>query len=415
LLCRNLGRSGSVFWGRNGTSCFQPAPIFVLLLAVSLICFFTAKPVAGAERTVTPQISLGSRYNDNIHFTEKDKESDSYTVVSPAIQLRQQDERGDINIKGTINSFTYMERSELDSIDSEIAANGAYALSPVFSANASGLYKNDYQSDRDITSSGLVSTNSKREQNQGALGLNWALSEKTTMGTKASLGRTIYEDPEYSDFTSQAYSMDFSHNLSRFVAETTGLLHLTRSRYDYDFSQSDYTTAALGFEKKLNEKFNLIAWAGPSLIETVYGSFLKTEEWGTTAHCSLDGQFEKSTMNLSFTYDLQPDSFNGTSVKRMALKGSYLKRMSSDLRLGIEASYFRNEATEQEIISTTDTSEDTFNVSPRGLYQITNDLELEFCYNFSRIDDNGYAESSRTQNSILVQLNWRHSFDKYDL
>jgi len=412
LLCRNLVRFGGVLSDRSRASCFQPTSTFVLLLAVTLVCFFGAKPVLGAERTITPQISLGSRYNDNIHFTATDKESDSYAVVSPAIQLRQRDERGDINIKGTIESFTYMERSELDSVNSEMAFNGAYALSPVFSANASGLYKIDYQSDRAITTSGLVSTNSKREQNQGDLGLDWTLSEKTTMGTKVSLGKTVYEDPEYSDFTTQTYSLDLSSNLSKFVTEITGLLHLTRSRYDYDYSQSDYTTAALGFGKKLDEKYSLTAWAGPSLIETVYAFGPETEEWGTAAHCSLDGKFEKSTMNLSFTYDLQPDSFNSTSVKRMALKGSYFKQVSSDLKLGIGASYFRNEVTDQGFFSTNDTNEDTFNISPRILYQITDDVGLNFYYNYSRIDENDSAGSSRTQNSAFVQITWNHSFDK---
>lgn len=370
----------------------------------------------GAERTVTPQISLVSKYNDNIHFTSKDKISDFYTVVSPSIQLLQRDERGDINIKGAIDSFSYVESSELDSVDSEIRANGAYALSPVFSANASGLYKIDYQSDRAVTSSGLVSTNSKREQNQGGLGLDWALSEKTTMGTKASLGATEYEDPAYSDFTTQTYSLDLSSKLDRFVTETTGLLHLTRSRYDYDYSQSDYTTAALGFGKKLDEKYTLTAWAGPALIETVYvfSPFLETNEWGTTAHCSLDGKFEKSTMNLAFTYDLQPDSFNSTSVKRMALVGSYSKQLSSDLRLGIGTSYFRNEATEQGFDSTNDTNEDTFNISPRISYKITDDLNIELSCNYSRIDENDNSESVREQNSAFIQLNWSHSLDKHD-
>ncbi len=381
-----------------------------------MVCFFAINSVMGAERTVTPQISLISKYNDNIHFTARDKVSDFYTVVSPAIQLLQRDERGDINIKGAIDSFSYAESSELDSVDSEITANGAYALSPIFSANASGLYKIDYQSDRAVNSSGLVSTNSKREQNQGALGLDWALSEKTIVGAKASLGRTLYEDPQYSDFTSQTYSLDLSSNLSQFVTETTGLLHLTRSHYDYDNSQSDYTTAALGFGKKLDEKYSLTAWAGPSLIETVYtfGPFLKTEEWGTTAHCSLDGKFEKSTMNLTFTYDLQPDSFNSTSVKRMAFVGSYSKQLSADLRLGLGTSYFRNEATEQGFVSANDTNENTFNISPRISYKITDDLSLELYYNYSSIDENNNTENGREQNSAFIQLNWSHCLDKHD-
>ncbi len=391
-------------------------PTFFVLVVALLACFVEAHSVNGAEVTVTPSIAAGAVYNDNVYFTDKDKKGDFYTIVSPAFQLRQRDERKEIGMKAKVDSYSYAERSELDSVDPELSANGKYALSPVLSANASGLYKIDHQQDRALTSSGLISSNSKREQVQEALGLDWMLSELTTMGAKVTLGNIRYADKNYSGTASQSYNLEIKSNLSKFVPETTGLMNLTRSRYDYDLSQSNYTTATVGVGKNLNEKYSVTAWAGPSLIETAYkiAAIQESQEWGVTAHCALDGKFEKSTMNLSFAYDLQPDSYNSASVKRAALQGNFLRKITSELGLGITASCFRNDSSAKGNISTNDINGNTFNISPRILYQITDDLGLEANYLFSRID-NDNAANSRTQNSIFIQLTWSHSIDKSDL
>lgn len=391
-------------------------PTFLLIVMALLACFFTTEPLIGAEVTVTPSASLGTFYSDNIHFTEKDKIADFRTVFSPAVQLQQRDERGEINITGAMDSYSYANNSELDSVDPKFSANGKYSLSSVLSAKASALYATDYQSDRALTSSGLISTNSKREQNQESLGFDWAFSEKTTMNTTASLGKTKYEDPNYSDFTSQSYRLGIESNFSKFVSELTGLMFLTRSYYDYDTSQSDYTTAEFGFGKNLTEKYRITASVGPSFIKTKYkeSNLQETEEWGTTAHCSLDGKFETSTINFSFIYDLEPDSFNSTGAKRTALSSSYLKKMSTDLGLGISASYFRNDSSGMENLSANTSNEDAFNISPRILFQITDDLGVEANYRFSHTE-NQTPDESRTQNSVFIRLNWSHRINKNDV
>lgn len=390
--------------------------LFCWTCSLLLSCVCPANTVLGAESIVTPSVSVETRYNDNVYFSESDEENDYYVVVSPAIKMQHGNERGIIIIKGKVYSYTYADRTELDSIDNELSANGNYAVNRTMTVNASGNYKKDHQSDRDLTSSGLVSTNSKREQHQETLGFDWALSEKTRIGATVTLGKTRYEDEDYSDNTTKSYSLELASNLSKHLPETTGIISLNRSCYDYDLSQTNYTSASFGFVKNLNEKYSILASAGPSLIETTYKAspFLKEEEWGATAHCSLDGKFKKSSMNLAFTYKLEPDSLNNKSVKRTALNAGYVKKISSDLSLGFKAGYFHNESSAQENILANSLDEDTFNISPRLLYQISDDLGLELNYRFARIEDNK-TDSSRTQNSLFMLFTWSHDIDESDL
>jgi len=206
-------------------------PLLLALIVIVALDHCNAENTVASESVVSPSISLGTKYSDNIFFSAQDAESDFYTVITPAVQLLQRNERGELAVKGKIDSFSYADNSSLNSLDSEVSANGSYALSPLFSFNASSLHKVDSQADREIASSGLISTNSKREQNRESLGLEWALSEKTVVGSQASYSTMRYEDKDYSDMRSGSYNLSVRSDLSQYLSETTGFVDLAQRRY----------------------------------------------------------------------------------------------------------------------------------------------------------------------------------------
>jgi hypothetical protein len=57
---------------------------------ITTLLLFSASASFGQILTLTPSLSLGERYDDNIFETSTDKESDFVTVVTPGIQLRYQ-------------------------------------------------------------------------------------------------------------------------------------------------------------------------------------------------------------------------------------------------------------------------------------------------------------------------------------
>lgn len=414
MLCPDCTGACRVFVRRRRLGYLRGLPV---LLPVLPLCAVMAGSGAAAELTVSPSVSVSTRYQDNIYFSKDNKESDFSTVLSPALEVRQRDERGNLNIKATVNTYTYAENRGLDSVDPFLSANGAYALTPVLSVNASGLYSIDYQPDRTLTTSGLISSKSKRERSDESLGLDWALSETTTIGGSVSFGKILYADESYSDTTSQSYTVDLRRNLGKYFTETTGLIHLNYSRYEFDLSQSRSSTAAIGLTRNLNEKYSFTAWAGPSLNETTYPDYpiADVRDWGTAAHCALDGIFERSSFNIAFTYDMAPDSYKSTSVKRMAWKANYSRRVSSDLGLGVSASYFQNKSSGRDNFRGRDEDETTFSLAPRARYKITDDLDMELNYLYSIVEENEGSGDRREGNSVFIRLTWRKDLSRADL
>lgn len=387
------------------------------LTAVMVSMVLQASPASGAQFTITPSASLGFRYNDNIHFTDSDETEDFSTVVSPGIQVRQRAERGEIQVNGKVYSFTYVNNDELNSIDSEISAEGQYALTSVVKANASLVYKADNQPDRDITSSGIESTNSKRVQTNESIGLMWASSERTSIGASLFHGNTEYEDEGYSDYSSQGFNLNISTNISRYISETTAICNLSRNLYEYDSTNTTVVSASIGFEKSLSEKYSVLAWLGPSLVQTEFtdSRFKDSDEWGAMAHFSVKGNLKNSSLNVSVTHKVDPGSFSNSTVSKTSLGLDYSRELSSDLTAGMSTSYFHNKSSDTaNILLLNAIDENTLNISPHIFYKFTKDLGLEVRYRLSLIEDNN-NDNERMQNSIFMQLIWMYELEKSDL
>lgn len=417
MWCHDIGVKGRGRFAAIPAGWSRHLVIPIGLVVVFVSSLLESTPAKGAKFTITPSASLGLRYNDNIYFNDSDKTKDFSTVVSPGIQFKQSAERGEINVNGKVYSFTYAENSELNSIDSEISADGQYALSRVVKANASVVYKEDNQQDRDLTTSGIVSTNSKRVQNNESIGLMWARSEKTSIGASLFLGNTEYEDEDYSDYSSHGFNLNINTNISRYISETTGILSLSRNRYEYDVTNSTVTSASIGFEKSLSEKYSISSWLGPSLVQTEYKDFRSenSDEWGAMAHFSLKGNLKNSSLNISITHQVDPGSFSNSTVNKTSLEFDYLKELSVDLSAGINTSYFHNKSSDsvnENLLENID--ENAFNISPHLFYKFNNDLGLDVMYRLSHIEDNNNG-NQKMQNSIFMQFVWKYELEESEL
>lgn len=365
---------------------------------------------------MVPSVTAEAKYNDNIYYRDENKEEDIIIVISPGIEVRNRVERGTISVKGRAYSYTYADNSTLDSVDTEIAAEGQYAVSRVVFVNGSVKYVQDHQIDRDITSTGQVASSFERENLQASAGASWALSEKTTVGAQLSLGQRTYDDPDTSDVDTQSVTLSYSTNLSKWFNETTGLAYLSHSRYNYESSLVKYTSLTIGSEKRFDEKYSILATFGPSFVQTEYDNFsiFDSEEWGVAARLQLDGRISEGTrFDIFLSHKVEPDSYGETTVVRTGLKGNYWSRISNDLSFGLSASYFHNESSGDSSFDVYE-DEDTFNFSPRLKYKITDDLDLELAYRYSLQKDNERGED-KDQNSIFFRLIWSHRYGDDDL
>ncbi|MEK6529117.1 MAG: TIGR03016 family PEP-CTERM system-associated outer membrane protein [Nitrospirota bacterium] len=86
----------------------------VYLISVFAVCLLSAGKPAYAKLEITPSVTVGGEYNDNIYLTETDREDDFITKISPAISLKYAIQPLDLSLDYSLNFKFYGNHSDLN-------------------------------------------------------------------------------------------------------------------------------------------------------------------------------------------------------------------------------------------------------------------------------------------------------------
>ncbi len=86
----------------------------VYFIALFIICLLSAGKPAFAKLEITPKVSVGGEYNDNIYLTETDREDDFIAKISPAILLKYSIQPLDLSLDYSLNFRFYGNHSDLN-------------------------------------------------------------------------------------------------------------------------------------------------------------------------------------------------------------------------------------------------------------------------------------------------------------
>ena len=92
------------------------------LLAQALVLAGVAQPVLAADWTVTPNLTVSERYTDNVNLAPSSgtKKSDFITEVRPGIQLYKNGRRLKVNINYSLQSLTYLNNNQNNSLNHQL-------------------------------------------------------------------------------------------------------------------------------------------------------------------------------------------------------------------------------------------------------------------------------------------------------
>lgn len=137
------------------TASFRPVVLGVLLAGFSTLCGAQATDgVLGGWR-ITPRLSVGTTYTDNIRLVPADEaEGDWVWQVDPGISMRKQGGRLDLRLDYTAQGLMYNQNSDANTINNNLSAFGTGELyQDHFFVDAYGSI-----SQVPVTSSGRVDT-----------------------------------------------------------------------------------------------------------------------------------------------------------------------------------------------------------------------------------------------------------------
>lgn len=385
-------------------------PRIPALLALCCLASLSVPAARADEKKVTPSLGVREEYNDNLFLTADNQVDDLITTVSPGLAYSQRNERGQIDLLGRINSVRYSERNDLDSTDREVKGNAGYSLNDLLWLGADGLWSKDSRLGRDLETTGLDYNAARRNRRNYNLTGRLQLSQKDMLQINGGVTQDRYSDQAVSDVDGKTGRLTWSSDCSRYSANLVGQVLMDYGRYEYATAKVDTYTLGVGGEKKLSEVWSVNGWMGPSYTETAYPfeSGRDTRDTGFSGTLGLERAWETSSLTLSLSQSVAPDSGRNGTVNRSSFNSKYKKQMTRDLNIGLDLSYFRNKTDSQ--IPALNIDEHNYQVAPKVSYRINDDVRLESFYQHMYIEDKNDG-ISRQRNLIFVKIVFSHAFD----
>ena len=380
------------------------------LLALCCPALFAAAPAQADERKVTPSLDLREEYSDNLFLTRDNQESDAITTVSPGLAYSQRSERGEFDLRARLDSVHYAERTDLDSTDKEVKARFGYSPSQLLRLGADGMWSRDSRLDRDLETTGLAYSASRRTRQTYNLNGSLQLSEKDMLQLDAGVSQDRYANPALSDVDGTTGRLAWNSDCSRYFTNLVGLVQINYGRYEYPSATVNTYTLGVGGEKKLSEVWSVNGWLGPSYTQTEYSSSFggTTEDTGLSGSLGLERTWETASLSLTLSQSVAPDSGRNSTVNRSSAGAKYKKQLSEDLVLGLDLRYFRNDTDSDN--PSLDLDEHNYQFMPNASYRLTEDIRLESSYQHMSIDDKTDG-TSRRRNLVFVKIVFSHAFD----
>jgi hypothetical protein len=261
-------------------------------LLLTLLAIGHDKAMAQYSFELTPSISLGTQYDDNINSGTTDKESDLVTTISPSIGLDILSEQSLLSLSYSPTIVRYQREDQNNSLRHE----GRLAISQGLTRKLNLNFTDSFLVSEDpIEGSGsTISVRDSRNQYQrntasGSLDYLFGLEDRATIGYRLALlkneddsledsrTKTCFADMSYwfggnngIEFDCQYTSADFSSGETGFISGTTipdpdsYSDHAATLQFNHRFSPH----SALGFYCGLTRHFE-----GPSGVSMVSGDY----------------------------------------------------------------------------------------------------------------------------------------------
>lgn len=377
----------------------------------------------GDEFKLIPSIGIKEEYNDNLFFTERDREKDFITTISPGIELSNKTERLDFNLMGRLNKLIYGKNDNLSKLEQNYRTKFRYILHPKLNISADGAFTRDYRPDRDIEVSGLITKAIRRDKLNFGCGSEYTFSEATKGNFSYTFEKADFErDPEFVDTKAHEATIGVIHDLSQYLSSTLGRANIGYARYEFLETSINYYYGTIGMVRALSEKWNFLVDLGGSYTHSEFDVYYyippyrfreKKEKDGAgfvgQATLSYRGEKtkrgEKTLIDLTLSHRLMPATGTIGVTKRTALSLEASHRFTYELIGRLSTGYYINKAKRGEF-GLDELDERTFRINPRLRYEFTRDIALEASYSFVYLwdrDDDTKAKRNLFMINFIIQ------------
>jgi hypothetical protein len=393
-----------------------------LHLAIFLSIFLFPHPSPADDFTLIPSIVVRDEYNDAIYGSGKDKEGDFIATVSPGIALMEKTDRLDLNLGATVSPGFYLDHEDFNDVDQNYSGKMGYRIDELTGVTGRALFDVSNRPDRDIETTGLVESNSRRERMDYGLGISRKMTELSDVSLSGGYSRENWDAKNSGeDLESHTVALNFTRNLSSLVDSTVGRLNLGYGRYRYETSDTLFYYMTLGARHRFTESVSLLVDLGGNSVDAdfltrrlVYVEpFFEIQtvsensrSVGGVGSAALEFQGELTAFTIALSHDIRTAGSRSSTVKRSDATLNLRRRLAERSAASVACGYIVNRADKGEY-SGSEIDEDTFFIRPFLQWEFSEYTILEAGYYFSYTNDRaGDGSEDGNRNRVYLQLTY---------
>ncbi len=372
-----------------------------------LLCLSTGM-VFAAETKLSTSLGLRQEYNDNVLYSRSDEIDDFVSYAIPSFRLTRTTELLELSALAIWSGWLFWDESDLNRVNQHYGLNGNYRLTERWSVSGLARYVKDSIQDSQLDETGSVDVGlDDRERINAGAGLDYAVSERSAIGSDYNFQKTNFEGRARVDSESHSVRFFYRRRLQnekdvitifpRFVwgdTENYDAYNTTLNfRWDHPFSETLDTSITVG-------------------VRNTHIDFKddrdNTTDWGGVADMSLRKRGELTTGLIGFSNRLRPRT-NGELINVSRLYTDIDHRLSRRFGIGFAGSVYFSQLIEDD----PDDDDDRWfvRVSPSLFYRLTENhlLRLLYSYDWQKALD---AEGDRTRDRQRIWLQLTFNFPK---
>jgi hypothetical protein len=360
------------------------------------------------ETTVTPQLFIGGRYDNNILFDRTNATDDYSSLVRPALKLNHKTELSNVDLGADVHFVNYLDESNMDTVKQYYHMDGDAQLSERFRVDAKMGYVIDTLLDSELDETGRVFRSEDREQLRAGTGIDYSLSQKSEIGVDYAFNRTDYEEELRADRDSHSVSARFSRFFNEGIDSLTVL-----PKYRYIITTNDIevndVSLSLGWTHKSSEVGTLTLFVGGRYTEESLSSgdsstdTEKRDSSGFVCDFSYDMSDEISSFRVGISRDISFDA-EGDLREINKLYSQYRYTLTERLINGFHANAYLTSSDDDNI----DKDIVYFDIRPWVAYSLTENHQLRLSYRYSlEYDDtqeNKTVDRSQINLSVILRF-----------
>lgn len=373
---------------------------------IGCLALLSPAPTWADRWYIEPGVSLRAFYDDNVRLSIRDPISSLGGTLTADVESGRRTELSEIGLRGRINSSRYADAADLDETDVVLGLSSAYQF-------GRSRFRLDGQLDYDstltseVSTSGYVQVNKRRERFQLSPSWSYTLSPRTQIETTLSYEEISYEDVDVIqlfDYSFARMSLTLTHALSE---RTQALSRFSFDRYDA--GQIDTLSDSYGFElgagHQLSETLTISGFAGlrqaRSQIPTGFG-VEETDNTGPLFQLSLNRRLEVGQFRFSAARSLLPSS-SGTLLDTTSLGLGFDYPLGPRWTLSLNADGYRNRTPDGESSSN---DRDYLAFSSKLSHRLSRSLSLDLSYRY-RLQKYDQQDDAADSNAIYLGFQYR--------